>query len=330
MKTTLKLLAAAFAALCTLAASTAFGQGIVVKPVVASGPLSMASGAMPGDFAALDDLDTYTPAQASTIQRIFYGIEIIFPAETTLVLSEVSWTLVRSSTTPWKTGNVAIWSAPTASSSPYMVAYNVAGAQVSANNATSTGTTVSSVKRFVIGNHKWTLGTNPPAQQPMLVNMLDRYCMGYRIVGTAGGAAFAVIPPNSTAPAGIASDRLFGGHSTVGVVTPMTKVEWLAQLQWESVMTQDGTITVTVEDPSGVDHNPSGYYMMGLQWSTDLQSWFHWDDAGAPHQESNLRMGSGAKYYITPGSRPRLFFRSDVDRTITHTEIPWWPTAVNN
>ena len=312
------------AAILAVFTNIAVAQIITVKPVVASGPLSMASGALPGDFAGLDDIDTYTPAQATTVQRLFYGIEIIFPSEASLNLSEISWILMRSSTTPWKTGSLAIWSAPTASSSPYLVAYNTAGVQVSVNNSTATGTTVSGVKRLVLGNHKWTLGTNAPAQQPMLVNVLDRYCMGYRIVGTSGGVPFAVVPPSSTRPSGIAEDRLFGGYATVGVVTPMTKSQWLDQLQWNQVETREGVVTISVIDPSGVSHYPSGYYLMGLNWSTDMQAWFPWNHPDAPHQESNLMMGNGMRYYITQGSRPRLFFQGDVESIITHTEISWW------
>ena len=307
----------------------AFGQ-ITVKPVVFSGPLATSSGVMPGDFAGLDDLDTYTPAQAAGVQRIFYGIEIIFPSEVSLNLSEISWVLMRSSTTPWKTGNVAIWSAPTATSSPYMVAYNSAGMQVSINNATATGTTVSGVKRFVLGNHKWTLGPNAPAQQPMLGNVLDRYCMGYRIVGTAGGSPFAIIPPNSTRPSGVAEDRLFGGYATVGVVTPMTKGEWLAQLKFGDPVTVNGVMRITADDPSGVVKYPSGYYLMGLSWTTDLHDWFFWDSPNAPYQQSNLAFTNGINFYITPASSRRLFFGGSVDSVITHTEISWWPAGSPN
>ncbi len=325
MKTILSILAAVLAVFTNIMAQTA----ITVKPVVTSGPLSTVSGALPGDFTGLDDVDAYTPSQATAIQRLFFGIEVVFPSETSLNLSEIQWMLMRNNnTTPWKTGGVAIWSAPTASSSPYMVAYNNAGGQVSINNSTATGTTVSGVKRLLIGNHKWTLGTNAPAQQPMLVHTLDRYCMGYRIVGTADGVPFAVIPPSANRPSNVAEDRIFGGYATVGVVTPMSKAEWLTQLKFGNPVTaDDGVITVKVQDPSGVSHYPSGYYLMGLNWSTDLQTWFPRDHVDAPRQESNLMMGGGGiQYYFTPETRrPHLFFRGSSDDVVTHTEISWWP-----
>lgn len=312
-KTLLILLAAAL----SVFVQPAMAQ-ISAKWVITTGPSDMASGALPTDFNSLTSQKIYTVSEAAGVGRMFCGIKLSFPAEASVVLSEVSWILRRNgSTAPWRSGGVHLWSTPTADSFPYLVAFNAAGTQMSSNNAASTGTTVPTTKDIFLGNHRWNLG----GAHPKLTTSGQSYAEAFRIRGTytigSVTTTFAILPPNENVTA---TTEVIRGYAVVGV--RMSAVDWVAQLKPGAITSVEGGLNHSLVDPSGMVGAVDGYHLKGLQWSTDLITWNSWNSIS---QDDNV-VGDTATFTISivPES-PRLYFRGHSSDVEISGSTDWWP-----
>ncbi len=332
----LTLVAAILAVFVNIAAAQTI---ITVKYGVASGPLSMASGMVVGPTAvdALDWKNYYTPAQATGVGRIFFGAKVTFPAEATITLSEVSYILRRDgNTTAWKSGSIPRWITVDSINGnpvfPFMAAYNTAGTKRSVENSFSVGTTLTGVKTIVIGNFRWTLGTNQPAQQPLLSAISgSSYAQAFIIRGTyntgSGPVSFHVLPPFETV---VGNDEVVHGYGVVGVRPDLTPEQWVAQLEPMHVVSGEGWTSYILKDPSRLWAHQDGFELSGMDWSTDLVNWYSLGDVEHPLNQSYGASGDTLTFNLESGSLLRFFVRGNSARVRSNGNSWWVPTPPSN
>lgn len=290
-----------------------------VRPAVMSGPSTLTSGVAPADFATTDNEDLYSSSEAPNITRIYYGVEVTFPSESSVTLAECRFTLQRDGMIHM-TNAIPIFIQPGTSSFPYVVAYNNAGVRMSSDFTNTVGTPVLNVKRLVIGNHRFKLASAPGSSEQPALNR--SYVMGYTITGTytpSGGSAisFQILPGGTPSNPPMAT---YYNYSVVAVRPTLTPFEWFQQLVAGGPSKGSGNSPVieTYTDPSGLV-NGGGYYIPGWDVSTDLVNWTPWNST---NQEIAVVSGNTIRFQTReiPGGASRLFLRLHADRVVTN----WW------